>query len=132
MSVVIVVVGTKIARSCVVGFYARCKITQSVDNWFVCALNCSKRLTRAITRAFSVQHACGLSTTPTLACADTTAHAQAQSWKGSSVHKTALHAIKYYATVVTGHAGYVFYRALVLYELLIMVAFFHKVVFFFF
>ena len=32
-----------------------------------------------INRAFSVQHACGLSTTPTLlACTDVTVHAQAQ------------------------------------------------------
>ena len=38
----------------------------SVKNWFVIsASNCSKRLTSATNRAFSVQHACGLSTTPT-------------------------------------------------------------------
>ena len=50
-------------------------------------------LTSATNRAFSVQHACGLSTTPTpLASADATAHAhdQAQCWKGSSSHRTAL------------------------------------------
>ena len=38
----------------------------SVENWFIRASNFSKRLTSATNRAFSVQHACGLSTTPTL------------------------------------------------------------------
>ena len=48
------------------------------------------KLTSVINRAFSVQPACGLSNTPTLlACADVTAHAQAQCWKRSSSHKTA-------------------------------------------
>ena len=43
--------------------------------------------TSAINRAFSIRHAYGLSTTPTLlACADVTAHARAQCGKGSSSH----------------------------------------------
>ena len=92
--VVVVVVGTKIARSRVLGICACYKHNQSVDigeNWFVRASNCSKRLTSATNRAFSVQHACGLSTTHTpLASAAATAHAQAQCWKRSSNHKTAL------------------------------------------
>ena len=58
----------------------------SVKNWFIRASNYSKRLTSATNRAFSVQHACGLSTTPT----PQAAHAQAQCWKGSSNHETAL------------------------------------------
>ena len=63
----------------------------SVKNWFVRPSNCSKKLTSVTNRAFSVQHACGLSTTPTLlACADATAHAQTLCRKGSSSHKTAL------------------------------------------
>ena len=62
-----------------------------MKNWFVRASNCSKRLTSATNRAFSVQYACGLSTTPTLlAYTDVTAHAQAPYWKGSSSHKTAM------------------------------------------
>ena len=52
----------------------------------LCASNYSKRLTSATNRELSVQHSCGLSTTPTLlARADATAHAQAQCWKGSSI-----------------------------------------------
>ena len=113
MSVVVVVIGTKIARSRALGICARYKHNQSVDIWFICASNCSKRLTSAINRAFSVQHACGLSTTPTLlGCADATAHAQAQYWKGSSRHKTP-RVLQYYATVATERMGYVLYRALV-------------------
>ena len=62
-----------------------------MKNWFVRASYCSKRLTSATNRTFSVQHACGLSTTPTLSMhADATAHAQALYWKGSSGHETAL------------------------------------------
>ena len=57
----------------------------STKKWFICASNFSKRLTSATNCAFSVQHACGLSTTP----ADATAHAQALCWKGSSHHETA-------------------------------------------
>ena len=60
-----------------------------MKNWFVSASNCSKKLTSATNLAFSVQHACGLSTTPTLLACEVTAHAQAQCWKGSSSHKTA-------------------------------------------
>ena len=45
------------------------------------------------------------------------AHAQAQHWKGSSSHRTALlqsmEGAEYYATVATKRAGYVLYRALV-------------------
>ena len=92
---IVVVIGTKITRSRVLGICACCKHNQSVDigEKLVCirALNCSKGLTSATNRAFSVQYTCSLSTTPTLlAYADTTAHAQAQCWKGSSNHKTAL------------------------------------------
>ena len=60
----------------------------SMKNWFVRPLNSSKRLTSVTNCAFSVQHGCGLSTTPTLlACADATAHAQAQCRKGRQVIK---------------------------------------------
>ena len=63
----------------------------TVKSWFLYASNYLKWLTSATNHAFSVQHACGLSTTPTrLACADATVHAQAQCRKGSSCHKTAL------------------------------------------
>ena len=62
-------------------------------------------------RAFSVQHACGLLTTPTLlACADATVHPQAQCCKESSSHKTAL---QYIECNISGYrACDVFYRAL--------------------
>ena len=98
MSVVVVVVGMKIARSHVLGICVCCKYNQSVDiseKQVLCALKCSKgvitKLTTAINHAFSVQPACGLSTTPTLlACAEANVHAQAQYWKGLSSHKTAL------------------------------------------
>ena len=64
-------------------------------------------LTSVTNRAFSAQHACHLSTTPTLlACADATAHAQARYWKGSSSHKTAL--LQYYSTMATECAGYIY------------------------
>ena len=106
--VVVVVVGTKIARYRVLGVYACCNHNQSID------INCSKRLTSATNRAFSVQHACGLSTTPTLLACCATAHAQAQYWKGSSGHKTALQQ----SVAVLRYSGYraheyVLYRAIV-------------------
>ena len=66
--VIIAVVGTKIARCRVLGIHARCKHSQSVgigDKLVYSASNCSKKLTSATNRAFSVQHAYGLSTTPT-------------------------------------------------------------------
>ena len=71
-----------------------------MKNWFVRASNCSRRLASATNRVFSVQHTCGLSTTPTLfsiiACsvADATAHAQALCWKWLSSHKTAVHRVQ--------------------------------------
>ena len=67
--VVVVVVGTKIARSRVLGICAYCKHSQSVDigEKLVCTgFELLKKATSATNRAFSVQHACGLSTTPTL------------------------------------------------------------------
>ena len=48
---VVVVIGTKITRSRILGIYACCEHNQSLDvseNWFVHASNCSKRLTSAI------------------------------------------------------------------------------------
>ena len=85
--IVVVVVSTKIARSHVLGICACCKHNQLVDIGEKLVLrpsNCSKRITSTTNCTFSVQHACGLSTTPMLlACADATAHAQAQCWKGS-------------------------------------------------
>ena len=68
----------------------------------------------ATNHAFSVQHACNLSTTHTLLAyyADAIVHAQAQYWKGLSSHKTALlqsmEGAEYYASakVATEHAGY--------------------------
>ena len=65
----VVVVGTKIARSRVLGICVCCKHNQSVDigKKLVCMrFELLKRLTGATNRAFSVQYACGLSTTPTL------------------------------------------------------------------
>ena len=57
-----------------------------MKNWFLHASNCWKWLTSAINRAFSVQYACGLLTTPTLlVCADMTAHARTQYRKGFQV-----------------------------------------------
>ena len=68
---VIVVVGTKIARSRVLRVCACYKHNQLVDIreklvQVVRASNFSKRLTSATNHAFSVQHACSLLTTPTL------------------------------------------------------------------
>ena len=66
---IVVVVGTKIAISRLLGICACYKHNQSIDigeRWFICASNCSKRLTSAINGVFSVQYACGLSTTPTI------------------------------------------------------------------
>ena len=45
--------------------------------------------------------------------ADATAHAQAPCWKRSSSHETAMP--QYCATVATERAGYVLYRALVIF-----------------
>ena len=115
--VVVVVIGTKIARSRVLGVCACCKHNQSVDideNWFIRALNCSKRLTSATNRAFSVQHACGLSTTPT-----SLAYCMLMSLrmlnfsvgKGRQLMKQLC--LRYYATVAAERAGHVLYRALV-------------------
>ena len=67
--VIVVVVGMKIARSSVLGICASFKHNQSVDisEKLVCmCFELLKRLTSATNRTFSVQHACGLSTTPTL------------------------------------------------------------------
>ena len=70
----VVVVGTKITRSHVLGICACYKHNQLVDiggKLVVRASNCSKRFTSAKNYAFSVQYPCGLSITPTLlACAD--------------------------------------------------------------
>ena len=74
-SVVVVVIGTKIARSRILGIYVCCKHNQSVDidGKLVCT-HFEKRLMAyglwlmaySVTNcAFSVQHACGLLTTPT-------------------------------------------------------------------
>ena len=105
-----VVIGMKIPRSRILGicvasspdplsisqllilhtkaFCACCKHNQLVDigeNLFVYTL------TSTINHVFSIQHACDLSTTPTLLVyAAVTVHAQPQCWKGSSNHKTAL------------------------------------------
>ena len=66
--VVVVVVGTKITRSQVLGVCAFCKHNQSVDigEKVVCSytLQISQK-GLLVNRAFSVQYACGLSTTPT-------------------------------------------------------------------
>ena len=118
--VVVVVVSTKIVISRLLGIY---KHNQSIDigeKLVYMRFKLLKRVTSATNRAFSVQHAYGLLTTPTLLAyyADAIAHAQAQCWKGSSSHKTALlqsmEGAEYYATVATEHMGYVLYRALVL------------------
>ena len=70
--------GTKIARSQVLGICACCNHNQLVDIGEKLASTCfdllKKTLTSTTNSVFSVQHACGLSTTPTpLGCA--TAHA---------------------------------------------------------
>ena len=87
---VVVVIGTKIARSCVLGVYACCKHNQSVDisEKLVCTrLNCSKKLSSATNHAFSIQHACGLLTTPTLLA-----------YYGHSLHPHSKHTHAYYTT----------------------------------
>ena len=72
LSVVVVVVGTKIARSQVLGVCACCKHNQSIDigeKLVYTGFESLKRgllVTSATNHEFSVQHACGLSTTPTL------------------------------------------------------------------
>ena len=93
--VVVVVVGTKIVVSRLLGIYACYKHNQSIDigeKLVYMHFKLLKRVTSATNRAFSVQHAYDLSTTPTLFAyyADAIAHAQAQCWKGLSSHKTAL------------------------------------------
>ena len=89
---VVIVIGTKIARSQVLGICACFKHNESIDidkKWFLHASNCWKWPTRATKSAFSLQHACGLLITPALlACTDATAHAQAQCRKGSSSHSS--------------------------------------------
>ena len=83
---------------------------------FIRASNFSKRLTSATNRAFSVQHACGLSTTPSMRmrlrmlkyCVGKGRHVM----KPLHVH-VCLIMLQYYAIVPTGRAGYVLYRALV-------------------
>ena len=68
--VVVVVVGTKITRSRVLGICAYCKHNESRYLWktgfYIYASNCWTWLTSATNCEFSVHHACGLPTTPTL------------------------------------------------------------------
>ena len=66
-----VVVGTKIARSLVVGICAYCRHNESIDiDEKLASLHTSNCNLLAL---HIVQHACGLSTTPTvLVCADAT------------------------------------------------------------
>ena len=110
-----VVVGTKIARSRLLDIYVGCSLSTtnwqiSVKNWLLHASNGWKWFTSATNRAFSVQHACGLATTPTLlACTDATAHARAQCRKGRQVIIIAL-----YSSVATERAGYSLARKLLL------------------
>ena len=86
-----VVIGTKIATSLVLGICACCKRNESVEKLVSTSFKLLKYFTSA---AFSVQHACGLSTTPTLlVCADGTAHTRVQ-------------CIQYYARVATERTGY--------------------------
>ena len=89
--VVVVVVGTKVARSRVLGICAHCKHKQSVDISEKLVYTSFELLKKAYYYKSCIfcQHACGLSTTPTNA----TALAQAQCWKGSSSHKTALQSV---------------------------------------
>ena len=66
---VVVVVGTKITRSRVLGVCACCKHNQSVDigeKLVYTGFELLKRLASATNRIFSVEHTCGLSITPTL------------------------------------------------------------------
>ena len=107
--VIVVVVGTKVSRSCVLGICVCCKHNQSVDigeNWFVRTSNCLKRLTSATNCAFSVQHAYGLSTTPTLlAFADATGMLKLSVGKSRQVIKQLCsRMLQYYTTVATERA----------------------------
>ena len=76
-----------------------------------------KKLTSATNRTFSIQHACGLLTTPTLlVCADATVHAQMLCWKGSSklIIKQFCSRVLQWSGYIE-HVWYVLYRALVAY-----------------
>ena len=89
-----------------------------MKNWFVHASNCSKRLTSATNRAFSVLHACGLLTTPTFKQTSLLMRLRMLKLcvgKGRQViEQLCSRVLQYYATVAAGRAGYVLYRALVL------------------
>ena len=70
------------------------KHNQSIDIGDYMRFKLLKKATSATNRAFSLQHACGLLITPTPLASyyytDAIVHAQAQCWKGSLSHKTAL------------------------------------------
>ena len=85
-----------------------------MQNLFLHASNCSKRLSSATNRAFSVQHACGLSTTPLFSMLMRLRMLKLSVGKGRQVMKQlCLRVLQYSATVATERAGYVLYRALV-------------------
>ena len=93
---------------------ASCKDNQSVDigeNWLVRASNCSKRLTSATNRAFSVQHAYGLSTHPLFSMLMRLCMLKLSVGKGRQVIKQLYcRVLQYYniiyVTVATERAGY--------------------------
>ena len=80
-----------------------------MQNWFLCASNCSKRLSSATNSAFSVQHACGLLTTPLFSMLMRLRMLKLSVGKGRQVMKQlCLRVLQYYATVATEleRAGY--------------------------
>ena len=92
--VVIVVVGTKIARSRVLGICASCKDNQSVDIGEKLACTHFKLLKKVSLLVLQIVHSLFSMTVvyrphPSFQYAVVTVHAQAQCWKGSSHLKTA-------------------------------------------
>ena len=74
--------------------------------------------TSTTNRAFSVQNACGLSATPTLLVLMRLRMLKLSAGKGrQAIKQLYRRVLQYYATVATERAGYVLYRALVVYVL---------------
>ena len=89
-------ISTKFARSQAIGICACCKHNQLVKKLVSTRFELNCLLAVATNRAFPVQHACGLSTTPTpLAYADVTVHARAQRRKGSASHNNSSSTLRY-------------------------------------
>ena len=82
-----------------------CKHNPSVE---IGASNYSKKLSNAKNRAFSVQYACGLSTTPLFSMLMRLRMLKLSVGKGRQVMKQlCFRVLQYYATVATERLGYV-------------------------